>query len=109
MNQVFLQRDKGPVVQIGHVLKGCVIITHAPDHTVSVATDGLTIQEEIQALERALIFAKNKLDWKKPYKIMTTDPKDSNITYETWEFATIEQSQHFGFQMALAGLPMSRE
>jgi len=109
VNQAFLKRDNGPVVQIGQDLKGCVIITKALDKTVSAVTDGLTIQEEIQALERALEFAKSKLTWKNPRKEIKQDPKDANITCETWSFDTPAQGQNFALQMALAGLPIKNK
>lgn len=106
MNHAFLQRDKGPVVQVGHDLKGCVIITQDLQGTVSAVTDGLNAKEEVQALERALAFAKSKLDWKPPRKERKENPKDPNSTIESWVFETPAQGQHFAFQMALAGLPV---
>ena len=109
MNQVLLKRDKGPVVQIGEKVKGCIIITQSPEGTVSIATDGLSLKEETAALERALAFAKEKKNWKSPRKEKKTDSKNPNITRETWSFENPAQGKHFALQMALAGLPMGKK
>ena len=107
MNTVFLKRDNGPTIQIGKDLKGCAVVTKSSDGGVSVASDGLSFQEEIEALERALAFAKTKLTWKTPVTEKSVDPDNPNISYETFKFETPEQGQHFAIQVALAGLPIS--
>lgn len=106
MNRAFMQRNNGPVVQVGMDLTGCMIITKDAQGVVSVASDGMGAQEEIHALERALAFAKSRLDWKPARKEHKKDPQNPNITIESWVFGTPEQKQYFAFQMALAGLPI---
>ena len=108
MNEAFLRRDTGPLVKIGEKrVKGCVIITQSEEGSVALASDGLSFQEEIAALEKALEFSKRKLTWKTPVTEKHTDPKDPSISYETFKFDTPEQGQHFAIQIALAGLPVT--
>jgi hypothetical protein len=108
VNEAFLRRDTGPLVKIGEKqVKGCIIVTQSAEGAVSLVSDGLSFQEEITALEKALDFAKQKLTWKTPVTEKSVDPNDPNISYETFKFETPEQGQHFAVQVALAGLPIS--